>query len=40
MLEARVLIEGRYLAIYVPAAYGVEIVVVIHGMRDPSSWFD
>lgn len=35
---ARLLIEGRYIAIYEPAPYGVEIVAVVHGMRDPATW--
>lgn len=38
--NARMLVEGRYIAIYEPAAYGVEIIVVVHGMRDPSTWID
>ncbi len=38
--KARLLIEGRYVAIYEPTDYGVEIVVVIHGMREPSRWLD
>ncbi|KQS83935.1 plasmid stabilization protein [Rhizobium sp. Leaf453] len=36
----RILVEGRYIAIYEPTSYGIEIVVVIHGMREPSSWLD
>jgi toxin ParE1/3/4 len=35
---ARVLIEGRYLAIYEPLPNGVLIVAVVHGMRDPETW--
>lgn len=34
----RLIIEGRYIAIYEPAPYGILIVAVIHGMRDPSQW--
>jgi plasmid stabilization system protein ParE len=37
---ARLVIEGNYVAIYEPTGYGVEIVVVIHAMREPSSWLD
>jgi plasmid stabilization system protein ParE len=37
---ARILVEGRYIAIYEPAGYGAEIVAVVHGMRDLSSWLD
>ncbi len=36
--RARLLIEGRYLAIYEPTAYGILVVAVVHGMRDPSHW--
>ncbi|MCY1740621.1 type II toxin-antitoxin system RelE/ParE family toxin [Ensifer sp. SL37] len=35
---ARLLIEGRYIAIYEPTPYGVVIVAVVHGMRDPAIW--
>lgn len=35
---ARVIIEGKYVAIYEPTDYGAEIVVVVHGMREPSTW--
>lgn len=35
---ARLLIEGRYLAIYEPAPYGVLIITIVHGMRDPTQW--
>ncbi len=35
---ARILVEGRYIAIYEPTDYGAEIVAVVHGMREPSSW--
>ena len=37
---ARMIVEGRYVAIYEPTHYGAEIVVVIHGMREPTSWLD
>ncbi len=35
---ARILIEGRYLAIYEPQPDGVMVVAVVHGMTDPESW--
>jgi len=35
---ARILVEGRYLAIYQPMPYGVLVVAVVHGMRDPKNW--
>lgn len=35
---ARILIEGRYVAIYEPLADGVKVVAIVHGMRDPESW--
>ena len=35
---ARILVEGRYIAIYEPAPYGTLIVAIIHGMRDPQNW--
>ncbi len=35
---ARILVEGRYLAIYEPQPDGVLLVAVVHGMRDPQSW--
>ncbi|WP_183902169.1 type II toxin-antitoxin system RelE/ParE family toxin [Rhizobium metallidurans] len=38
--RARLIVEGRYVAIYEPTDYGAEIVVIVHGMRDPSSWLD
>ncbi len=34
----RLLVEGRYLVLYEPAPYGVLIVAVVHGMRDPGQW--
>lgn len=36
--RARVLIEGRYIAIYEPTSYGILVVAIVHGMRDPSHW--
>lgn len=35
---ARILIEGRYIAIYEPAPYGILVVALVHGMRDPATW--
>jgi len=35
---ARILVEGRYLAIYEPQSYGILVVAVLHGMRDPERW--
>ena len=35
---ARILVEGRYLAIYEPRPDGVLLIAVVHGMRDPDSW--
>lgn len=37
---ARMLIEGRYIAIYEPTKYGVEVVAVLHGMRDAKRWLE
>lgn len=36
--RARLLIEGRYIAIYEPASYGILVVAIVHGMRDRSHW--
>ncbi|WP_406857461.1 type II toxin-antitoxin system RelE/ParE family toxin [Alsobacter sp. KACC 23698] len=35
---ARILIEGRYIAIYEPRDDGITVVAVVHGMRDPERW--
>jgi len=35
---ARILVQGRYVAIYEPAPDGVLVVAVVHGMRDPERW--
>ncbi|CAN7373970.1 type II toxin-antitoxin system RelE/ParE family toxin [Mesorhizobium caraganae] len=35
---ARILVEGRYIVIYEPTAYGVLAVAIVHGMRDPERW--
>ena len=37
---ARMLVEGRYIAIYEPTGYGVEVVTIIHGMRDLKRWLE
>jgi toxin ParE1/3/4 len=37
---ARIIIEGNYLAIYEPTAYGIEIVSITHSRRDPATWLD
>ncbi|AUW46442.1 type II toxin-antitoxin system RelE/ParE family toxin [Rhizobium leguminosarum] len=37
---ARLVIEGRYIAVYEPTNYGAEIVVVVHGAREPATWID
>lgn len=37
---ARLVIEGNYVAIYEPTGYGAEIVAIVHGRRDPSTWLD
>lgn len=34
----RLIVVGKYLAIYEPTSYGIEVVAVVHGMRDPESW--
>lgn len=36
--DARVLVEGRYLIIYAPQPYGILVVTIVHGMRDPDTW--
>ena len=35
---ARILVQGRYVAIYEPSLDGVNVIAVVHGMRDPESW--
>ncbi|EJC80594.1 plasmid stabilization system protein [Rhizobium leguminosarum bv. trifolii WSM2297] len=35
---ARILIEGRYIAIYEPMPYGIFVVAVIYGARDVENW--
>jgi toxin ParE1/3/4 len=36
--SARVLLEGRYVIIYEPADYGMSVIAIVHGMRDPAGW--
>ena len=35
---ARILIEGRYVAIYEPMPYGIFVVAVVYGPRDTENW--
>ena len=35
---ARILIEGRYIAIYEPKDYGIFVVAVVYGPRDVENW--
>lgn len=35
---ARILIEGRYIAIYETTDYGILVVAIVHGMRDDAAW--
>lgn len=35
---ARILIEGNYILIYEPMPYGVLIVAIVHGGRNPDGW--
>lgn len=35
---ARILIEGRYVAIYEPMPYGIFVVAVVYGPRDVENW--
>ena len=37
---ARILIEGSYVVMYEPTSDGGEIMGVVYGTRDPSSWLD
>jgi len=37
---ARILIEGRYIAIYEPMSYGIFVVTVVYGPRDVENWLD
>jgi toxin ParE1/3/4 len=35
---ARILVEGRYIIIYEPMPFGVLVIAVVHGMRNPRNW--
>lgn len=35
---ARILIEGNYILIYEPTAYGILVITIVHGGREPESW--
>jgi toxin ParE1/3/4 len=35
---ARILIEGNYILIYEPQAFGILVVAIVHGGRDPENW--
>ncbi len=37
---ARILIEGRYIAIYEPMPYSIFVVAVVYGPRDVGAWLD
>jgi len=37
---ARILIEGRYIAIYEPMPHGIFVVAVVYGPRDIENWLD
>ena len=37
---ARILIEGRYIAIYEPMPYGIFVVAVVYGPRNIENWLD
>lgn len=37
---ARILIEGNYIIIYEPMPYGVLIVAIVYGGRNPRNWLD
>jgi toxin ParE1/3/4 len=38
--RARVLIEGSYIIIYVPAKDAIDVLAIVHGRRDSSNWLD
>ncbi|RWX76800.1 type II toxin-antitoxin system RelE/ParE family toxin [Neorhizobium lilium] len=37
---ARILIEGRYIAIYEPMPYGIFVVAIVYGPSDVKNWLD
>ncbi|RST88112.1 type II toxin-antitoxin system RelE/ParE family toxin [Aquibium carbonis] len=38
--EARLLIVQRYIVIYEPSPSGIDVIAILHGMRDPQHWLD
>lgn len=38
--DARALVVGSYLALYIPDADGILVIAVVHGMMSPQNWFD
>jgi toxin ParE1/3/4 len=37
-LTARILIEGRYVAVYEPMPHGILVVTIVYGPRDVENW--
>jgi toxin ParE1/3/4 len=35
---ARLLIEGRYVIVYEPDLLGIQVIAIVHGMRDIDNW--
>lgn len=35
---ARLLIEGNYVLIYEPMDYGILLIAIVHGGRNPDNW--
>ena len=35
---ARILIEGNYIIIYEPTPYGIFVVAIVYGGRNPENW--
>lgn len=35
---ARILIEGRYIAVYEPRPHGILVVTIVHGSREAGRW--
>lgn len=38
--EARLLVADRYIVIYEPSRDGLDVIAIVHGMRDPQHWLD
>ncbi|MER0239364.1 type II toxin-antitoxin system RelE/ParE family toxin [Fulvimarina sp. MAC8] len=36
--EVRLLFEDNYIALYKPSDYGIEVIAIVHGMREPGRW--